>query len=74
MRRHQYREHPRPPAIRIDPCSSALSATATWRWGARSGDCSVRADIRSMSRVADISTCFSRRSGGQSTRAILRLP
>jgi hypothetical protein len=54
--------------------STQPSATATGRWGARSGDYSVHADIRSMSRAADTSTCPSRKSGDQSNRATLWVP
>src|ERR1039457_1605047 len=58
----------------LDACSSAPSAAATWRWRARSGGCSVRADIRSTSRGADMSTCSNRRSGDRSSRATRLLP
>ena len=61
------------PSATLDACSSAPSATATWSWCARSGDCTVLVDIRSTSRVADTSTCSSRRSGDQRSRATRRL-
>jgi hypothetical protein len=48
---------------------SVLSAIATCRSGAKSGEWFVRAVIRSMRREVDTSICSSRRIGDRSSRA-----
>jgi hypothetical protein len=63
-----------PCSATLGSCSSVPSGTAALRFYARSGGCSVRADTRLTSRVADTSTCSNRRKGDQSGRETRWLP